>query len=466
MAQTKITANIDKRELLKKFNLLISTQFESKFYDLIIWRIAFMLSLKSEINLDELNNKYKSYGIGHQNISQDVATIADEDNKYIFINLLSILHGHKIELKEEFPELLKLHCRHGFDLLENEIDKLSVNDSIIDFFLNNMDFPQKIIAKETENNDIENTLISKFKKAIQEINAPLRFIEEKIYDRVKKLYFNIEDINYATSSKLFSPNLITQLETATGLRNKIYIQQTKQERVVSINILKDNQPIYISNYKSYFNNNDLSFIVGMDDEDNINIADLKELIHLLVAGTTGSGKTVFLHSLIYQLITKDIELYLIDGKNGFEFGKYEYENNTNVIVDNEEIVSTIKNIIEIMEERFAKNTIEVSKPIVVIVDEFVDLIMQKKIIEDLFVRLAQKGRGAKVHLVLATQRPDSSIMKGVLRSNIPSRIAFKVQKSTESKIILDQTGAENLFGKGDMLFSNGKEIKRLQGFLI
>ena len=118
-----------------------------------------------------------------------------------------------------------------------------------------------------------------------------------------------------------------------------------------------------------------------------------------------------------------------------------------------------------MEERYSQNIIEKSKPIIVVVDEFVDLIMQKKIIEDLFVRLAQKGRGAKIHLVLATQRPDSNILKGVLRSNIPSRIAFKVQKSTESKIILDETGAEELFGKGDMLFSNGKEIKRLQGFL-
>jgi len=114
-----------------------------------------------------------------------------------------------------------------------------------------------------------------------------------------------------------------------------------------------------------------------------------------------------------------------------------------------------------MEDRYSQNIIEQSKPIIVVVD----LIMQKKVIEDLFVRLAQKGRGAKIHLVLATQRPDSNILKGVLRSNIPSRIAFKVQKSTESKIILDETGAEELFGKGDMLFSDGKEIKRLQGFL-
>ena len=161
---------------------------------------------------------------------------------------------------------------------------------------------------------------------------------------------------------------------------------------------------------------------------------------------------------------KDIELYLIDGKNGFEFGKYEH--NANVVIDNEEIVPTINSIIDNMEERYSQNIIEQSKPIIVVVDEFVDLIMQKKIIEDLFVRLAQKGRGAKIHLILATQRPDSNILKGVLRSNIPSRVAFKVQKSTESKIILDETGAENLFGEGDMLFSDGKEIKRLQGLIL
>ncbi len=307
-------------------------------------------------------------------------------------------------------------------------------------------------------------LIAKFKKALLEIKAPLKFIEEKAFERVRKLYFDIEDLTYATNSKLFNSNLIIQLETATALRDKIYIQQTKQERVVSINIVNDNQPIYLMNYENEIINNDLSFIVGMDDEDNIEKANLVDLVHLLVAGTTGSGKTVFLHSLIYQFIKKDIELYLIDGKNGFEFGKYKSE--ANVVIDSEEIVPTIKKIIDEMEQRYALNNIDQSKPIVVIVDEFVDLIMQKKIIEDLFVRLAQKGRGAKIHLVLATQRPDSNILKGVLRSNIPSRIAFKVQKSTESKIILDETGAENLFGKGDMLFSDGKEVKRLQGFLV
>ena len=144
MAQTKITANIKKKELLNKFNLLISEKFESRFFDLITWRIAFILSLKSTINIDELKEKYSSDGIGHHNISQDVTSIADEDNKYIFINLLSIKHERKIEMRDEFPELLKLHCRHGFDILENEISSIGINDNIVDFFINQLEEPKNI----------------------------------------------------------------------------------------------------------------------------------------------------------------------------------------------------------------------------------------------------------------------------------------------------------------------------------
>ena len=463
MAISRLTANSRKKEVLKKFNELITSKFESKFYEIIVWRIALMLSIKSNISEDELRKQYNQEGIGHSgHIEQPVINFEMEEIRYIFINLLSLVHNRKIDTKEEFPELLKLHCRHGFDILEDEISDIGVNDNIIDFFINQLEVPKNGNLHNAKDND-DSTLINKFKKAIIEIKAPLKFIEEKKFDRVKKLYFNIEDINYVPN--LFSLPFVTKLEVATALRDKLYIQQTKIERTISINIVQDNQPIYINNYKNEMNNNDLSFIIGMDDEDNIKKANLKDLIHLLVAGTTGSGKTVFLHSLIYQFIKKDIELYLIDGKNGRSFGQYEYNKDINIVSDNEEIVPIIKNIIEEMEERFRLNNIEQSKPIVIVVDEFVNIIEEKKIIESLFVTLASKGREAKIHLVLATQRPDSTVMKGTLRGNLPSRIALKVQKSTESKIILDETGAENLFGKGDMLFSDGKKIKRLQGFL-
>jgi len=459
MAQIKITAGIKRKELLNNFNSLISEQFEAKFYDLTTWKIAFILSLKNFISEKDLKKNYESDGVGHYNVSQAVSSVADENTKYFFINLLSITHGRKIEIKEEFPELLKLHCRHGFDLLENSIGEIGINDNIIDFFINELSIPTESIKNK---HNIDNTLIDTFKKALVEIKAPLKFIEAKNFDRINKLYYQIEDLNYVPH--LFKTPFIEKLEVATALRDKIYVQQTKIERTITINIKKDNQPIYISDYIEDINKNNLSFVVGMDDEDNFQEADLQELAHLLVAGTTGSGKTVFLHSLIYQFIQKNIELYLIDGKNGHEFGKY--EDRANVVIESDEVVGVINKIIQNMEDRYTYDYLSDSKPIVIIVDEFVDLIMQKNIIEDLFVRLAQKGRGAKIHLILATQRPDSHILKGVLRSNLPSRVAFKVQKSTESKIILDEIGAENLFGKGDMLFSDGKEIKRLQGFLV
>ena len=459
MAQITITANISRKETVDKCISLLSEKFEVKFHNFHIWNFAFFLSLKSNISEKKLEN-YKSENATQQ-IKMNIETLVNEEDKYIFVNLLSLVHKKKIEMKEEFPELLKLHCRHGFDILEKELETIGVNDNIIDFFLNQLEPPSdEDVLKYKE--DSRDKLLKKFENTLLEMNAPLHFLEEKKFDRVQKFYFQIDDINYV--NQLFKEAFVSKLEIATALKDKIYLEQTTQERVVSINILQSTPPIYLSEYNSLLKSNDLSFIAGMNDEDTVIVENLKELVHLLVAGTTGSGKTVFLHSLIYQFMKKEVELYLIDGKNGFEFGKYATE--ANVVMNNEEIFPIVEFIIEEMEDRFRLNTIETSKPIVVIIDEFVDLIMQDSAIEALFIRLAQKGRGAKIHLILATQRPDSNILKGVLRSNIPSRVAFKVQKSTESKIILDEVGAEKLFGKGDMLFSNGKNIKRLQGFLI
>lgn len=457
MAQVNINANIRRKDTIDLMIAKMQSFFEVKFKNFHIWQLAFFFSLKSNISEEELR-LYENEKT-NESIKMNLDTIYDDNTKYLFINLLSIIHNRKVDIKEEFPNLLKLHCRHGFDILDEKLDSINPNDSILELFINELEIPENIQISQS----LDDERLGKFKKALQEIKAPLKFKEAKSFDRTDKLYYYVEDLNYATKTKLYSPNLIIQLETATALRDKIYIQPTKKEQTIAINIKKDNQPIYISDYIEEMNHKDLSLIMGMDDEDNLEISNLKDLIHLLVAGTTGSGKTVFLHSLIYQLMQKELELYLIDGKHGHEFGRY--QGDANVVIENDEIVGVIKKVIEDMESRYSNDYLLDSKPIVVVVDEFVDLITQNKIIEDLFVRLAQKGRSAKIHLILATQRPDSNILKGVLRSNLPSRVALKVQKSTESKIILDETGAENLFGKGDMLFSDGKEVKRLQGFL-
>lgn len=212
--------------------------------------------------------------------------------------------------------------------------------------------------------------------------------------------------------------------------------------------------------------------------------DLVAAPHLLVGGTTGSGKSVCLHSLILSLILRLppslLQLALVDPKQ-VEFAVYggsDYLYGGDVAID---IPTARERFIELLAEmdsryqRFMSagvtNIAEARKRgivlpyIVVFIEELADLVLQDRDIEDHIVRLAQKARAAGIHLILATQRPDSKTFSGLIRSNIPARIALTVQRGTESTIILDETGAENLLGKGDMLVKAkpGREADRVHG---
>ena len=430
---------------LLKIDLIQYLIFNNSF----TWKFAFFTSLKSEITISELENRFKSNNnIGHTHIKLEYSYFVTDETKYLFANLLSIKHSKKIELKEELPNLILWHSRHGLNILESNLSEMEINDDIVDLFINHLIPPKDSEVQDNNTSDI----LEKLQSTISELNSPLKYTETKEFSRVQKIYFELQNINY----NIFNPDFIQKMEFATGIDN-LYLEKSKQAKIISFNFAKGFEPIFIENYD--ISTNDLILNIGLDDEDNIIKTDLSELPHLLVAGTTGSGKTVFLHSLIYQLIKKDIELYLIDGKSGAEFGKYGDVS----INETQDIFPKIENIVEDMESRFSQDNL---KPIVIIIDEFVDLIMQNEKIEELFIRLAQKGRGAKIHIVLATQRPDGNTINGLLRSNIPARISFKVQKSTESKIILDEVGAEKLNGKGDMLFSLNNKITRIQGLII
>lgn len=197
---------------------------------------------------------------------------------------------------------------------------------------------------------------------------------------------------------------------------------------------------------------------------------LAEAPHLLVGGTTGSGKSVCLHSLILSLILRlppsQLQLALIDPKQ-VEFSVYEgsdYLYGGDVAVDISMARERILELIAEMDSRYQRfmsagvaNITEARRRgmalpyIAVFIEELADLILQDRDIEGHIVRLAQKARAAGIHLVLATQRPDAKTFSGLIRSNIPARIALTVQRGTESTIILDETGAEDLLGKGDML---------------
>lgn len=214
--------------------------------------------------------------------------------------------------------------------------------------------------------------------------------------------------------------------------------------------------------------------------------DLASAPHLLVGGTTGSGKSVCLHSLLLSLLLRHtpetLELALIDPKQ-VEFRPYGKLPN----LYRNEIATEVTAAREMLEElvvemdtrygvfnRLGVNNIAEARRkgqalpyIVVFIEEMADLVMQDQNIEPLIARLAQKARAAGIHLVLATQRPDAKTFTGLIRSNIPGRIALTVQKGTESTIILDETGAEDLLGAGDMLVRlPGEQPKRAHGVFV
>lgn len=198
----------------------------------------------------------------------------------------------------------------------------------------------------------------------------------------------------------------------------------------------------------------LGIYLGNDIEKTPFYFDLALTPHLFVAGTTGSGKTALLKNIILCLLhSQSVELCIIDPK----FSSFmEFENVKNInILGTERANECIESLIKEMQTRYQKKaqgeSFENMAYKILIIDELNDLIMQDKNCNTLLARLAQKGRECKIHLILGTQRPDSQNFDGNLRSNIPSRIALKVQKASESKIILDESGAEKLLGSGDML---------------
>lgn len=223
----------------------------------------------------------------------------------------------------------------------------------------------------------------------------------------------------------------------------------------------------------YFTNNDvpvegINCLLGQTTEGKRLWMDITQNPHLLISGTTGSGKSILLHNIIANLFNyNNVDLYLVDPKK-IEFSAYEEKlNRTRTVYTYEGALQLLNELLEVMEMRYERMRLGNTqmKPIVVIIDEFADLILQDK--EEQFFtvlcRLAQKSRAAKIHIILATQRPSVNIINGVIKANFPARIACRVASHVDSKVILDSSGAENLLGKGDALIrDNTHNLSRFQ----
>jgi S-DNA-T family DNA segregation ATPase FtsK/SpoIIIE len=238
-----------------------------------------------------------------------------------------------------------------------------------------------------------------------------------------------------------------------------------------------------------------AFAIGRDIAGRDIVADIAKMPHLLVAGASGAGKSVCVNSLIVSLVYKappqDVKLILIDPKK-VEFPLYNGipQLLVPVITDTEKAANALEWAVIEMERRYAlladsgtrdlenynqgcQDDPEREKMarIVIIIDEMADLIMESKKdrnMEHFIVRIAQKARACGIHLVLATQRPDAKVITGLIKANVPSRIALRVSDAVNSRIVLDQTGAERLIGHGDMLYSpvGANKPLRVQGCYV
>ena len=235
----------------------------------------------------------------------------------------------------------------------------------------------------------------------------------------------------------------------------------------------------------------IEFVVGKDISGNNIVADMKDMPHLLVAGATGSGKSVCINSIITSFLYKakpsELKLIMIDPKM-VELGNYNGIPHmlTPVVTDPRKAARALAIAVEEMEKRyeiFSKEYVkdlgsynekmrgegryaDCKPEIIIIIDELADLMMAApNDVENAICRLAQKARAAGMHLIVATQRPSVDVVTGLIKANIPSRIAFTTTSSIDSRTILDTTGAEKLLGKGDMLFSPVGSTKpfRVQG---
>jgi S-DNA-T family DNA segregation ATPase FtsK/SpoIIIE len=244
---------------------------------------------------------------------------------------------------------------------------------------------------------------------------------------------------------------------------------------------EDTQTIYLKEMleSDLFQNSKspLTMILGKDIVGKPFITDLKKLPHLLIAGTTGSGKSVGINSMILSLLYKNspdnLKLVMIDPKM-LEFSMYNDIPHllTPVITKAGDAINALANMVGEMERRYTlmsqtktknienynekgkKEGFETLPYIVVVIDELADLMMTSgKDVEYSIARLAQMARASGIHLIVATQRPSVDVVTGLIKANLPSRLSYKVGQKIDSKIILDSMGAESLLGRGDMLFT-------------
>lgn len=316
--------------------------------------------------------------------------------------------------------------------------------------------------------------------------------------KVEEFYIGPSVVQYALNIPLGIKvekvsGLSANLALALGVDSKaVRIDTIPETTYLGIEIPRTNREMVrfkelIESKEMKSNDSYLPIPIGKDIDGSIIVADIQKMPHLLIAGATGSGKSVltnsFISSLLMQKSPDELRLILVDPKQ-VEFSDYNGIPHllTPVITNMTEVGDWLKYAVHVMENRYSilakeqvrniqgyneKKGFSAMPYIVIVIDEMADMMMtgNKVDTETQIVRLAQKARAVGMHLILATQRPSVNVITGIIKANIPGRIGMSVTSSTDSRVILDRIGAESLMGRGDLLYKAPDKTKsrRLQG---
>ena len=398
--------------------------------------------------------------------------------------MLSAYHGVDVAEDDElFRDLLQRHVRRGLDQIRASWD---VNRDFVDYLLSEVYDNDETLDDALRAGNTAETL----SRVLGQLGVGATIVESQDGPRLTRFTLSLhtlEDLDRLRRN-------LTKVAFALGLDDNA-ITQTRAEGDQRVNLLVPRpaatwRTVSWSDVRAQLSSGEaqkmrLPICLGTDAMGDPLLKDLAEAPHLLVAGTTGSGKSMTLHAILLSLIeapNASSELLLIDPK-AVEFtgyGKFRRLRTGFVITTAEAALVALEDLVEEMDARQERmraldaRDIEEANDlgarmhrIVVVVDELADLLFARSDVETPLIRLAQKARSSGIHLVLATQRPEAATFSGLLRSNVPSRIALTVQKAAESRIILDEAGAEALQKRGDMLVRfSGESAVRAHGCRI
>ena len=435
---------------------------------------SLLMETPPEKELDSIVNNGSNYNLeqvtGKGNIDEEQGNIDYDD---AVKSILSVYHEEdlfKDANAKLYRKLLQRHIRRG---LREFRTGWRTNHDIATYIqeeLLSSGIPYQV--KEVQRSVTEENLLS----ALLEIGVTAEIQQKKSGPRIDHFSLYISQIEEFESLK----RGLDKLAFSLGLANEgIFLKTTDKPKVVGLDIPRRKnqwQTISGAQLRKWLATNQawqkkLPVWLGQDTMGADVTFDLADAPHLLIGGTTGSGKSITLHALILSLLQAispdQLKMAFIDPKC-VELSRYQviphlYQNGIANSISSakgllDEIVENMEQRNKMLESVGVRNIEEAAKQrgfdlprIFIIVEEMADLLSQSRELEKPLIRLAQLGRSAGIHLVLTTQRPDAATFTGLLRSNIPGRIALRVQKSSESKIILDETGAEKLLGFGDMI---------------